>query len=126
MNSIRIFYDGGSRSNRAKPEGDILDIIFSFSEPENRTGFELNENIVIFTEKKISRALGITFISYSRLLIKDSIILDFLNNFPLEEQKRLLKILYSEPVKYFLKVIIPLTNQVTIESPSLKELIKAA
>ena len=49
MNSIRIFYDGGSRSNRAKPEGDILDIIFSFSEPENRTGFELNENIVIFT-----------------------------------------------------------------------------
>jgi len=40
MNSIRIFYDA---------EGDILDIIFSFSEPENRTGFELNENIVIFT-----------------------------------------------------------------------------
>ncbi len=117
MDSIRIFYDA---------EGDILDIIFSFSEPENRTGFELNENIVIFTDKEINRALGMTFISYSRLLIKDSVKLDFLTSFPLEEQKRLLKIISSEPVKHFLRVIIPLTNQVAIESPSLKELIKAA
>ena len=117
MNSIRIFYDA---------EGDILDIIFSFSESENRTGFELNENIVIFTDKEISRALGMTFISYSRLLILDSVKLDFLKNFPKEEQKRLLKIISSEPVKHFLRVIIPLTNQVAIESPSLKELIKAA
>ena len=117
MASIRIFYDA---------EGDILDIIFSFSEPENRTGFELNENIVIFTDKEISRALGMTFISYSRLLIKDSIILDFLNNFPKEEQNRLLKIISSFPVKHFLRVITPIINQVAIESPSLKELIKAA
>lgn len=117
MDSIRIFYDA---------EGDILDIIFSFSEPENRTGFELNENIVIFTDKEISRALGMTFISYSRLLIKDIVKLEFLNNFPKEEQKRLLKIISSFPVKHFLRVIIPLTNQVTIEGPSLKELIKAA
>ena len=117
MDSIRIFYDA---------EGDILDIIFSFSEPENRTGFELNENIVIFTDKEISRASGITFISYSRLLIKYSIILDFLNYFPKEEQKRLLKIISSFPVKHFLRVTIPITNQVAIESPSLKELIKAA
>ena len=117
MNSIRLFYDA---------EGDILDIIFSFSEPENRTGFELNENIVIFTDKEISRVLGMTFISYSRLLIQDSVKLDFLNHFPKEEQERLLKVISSFPVKHFLTVIIPLTNQVTIEGPSLKELIKAA
>ena len=67
-----------------------------------------------------------TFISYSRLLIKDIVKLDFLNNFPKEEQKRLLKIISSFPVKHFLRVIIPLSLQVTIEGPSLKELIKAA
>ena len=117
MDSIRISYDA---------EGDILDIIFSVSEPENRTGFELNDNIVIFTDKEISRALGMTFISYSRLLRADNMTLDLLNTFPQEEQKRLLKIIASEPVKHFLRLRIPLTNQVAIESPSLKSLIKAA
>lgn len=117
MNSIRIFYD---------EEGDILDIIFSSGESENRTGFELNENIVIFTDKEISRALGMMFISYSRLLTLDRVKLDFLTNFPVKEQKRLLKIISSEPVKHFLRLITPLTDEITIESPSLKELIKAA
>ena len=117
MSLIRFCYDA---------EGDILDITFGAGKPNQREGFELNDNIVLFVDRETDRALGIMFISYSKLVMRKYTVLDLLARMPLKQQHRLVKIIESELVKPFLTLIVPQKHEVKIGNPNVNELIAVA
>jgi hypothetical protein len=117
MSLIRFCYDA---------EGDILDITFGIGEPNQREGFELNDNIVIFVAQGTDCPLGLMFISYSKLLLQKSLALDGLATMPLPQQHRLLKVLGSELVEPFLRVVSSTEPAVQVRNPNVNELVAVA
>ncbi|MBI1926684.1 hypothetical protein HYR99_20885 [Candidatus Poribacteria bacterium] len=117
MSLIRFCYD---------TEGDILDITFGFGQPNQREGFELNDNIVLFVEKETDRPLGLMFISYSKLLEQKSLLLDYLAAMPQEQQHRLMKVLKHELLSPFLTLIEPVNREVRIGNPHVNEMAAVA
>ena len=117
MSLIRFCYD---------TEGDILDITFDTGKPNQREGFELNDNIVLFVDRETDRPLGLMFISYSKLLLQKSSFLDHLDTMPLPQQHRLMKSLGSELLTPFLMLVSPTTHEVQIGNPSVNELLAVA
>jgi uncharacterized protein YuzE len=92
MSDIKIKYDS---------EGDILDVIFSFGVPEKRTTIELNDNFIISLDTEFKKALGLTLISYSKLLKKQQKL--NLSMLPEDKKNKLLKILLIPPISLFLE-----------------------
>ena len=117
MSLIRFCYDA---------EGDILDITFGIGKPNQREGFELNDNIVIFVDRETDCPLGLMFISYSKLLLQKSWFLDYLTEMPVAQQHRLMKILASDLLKPFLTVVSSAHPEVKIGNPNVNELMAVA
>jgi len=123
MSLIRFCYD---------TEGDILDITFDFGKPNQREGFELNDNIVLFVDRETDRPLGLMFISYSKLLQK-IMSLDYLDTMPPAQQHRLMKILGTDLLKPFLTLVSPrwigagsAKPEVRVGNPNVNELVAVA
>lgn len=116
MSLIRFCYD---------TEGDILDITFDFGKPNQREGFELNDNIVLFADRETDRPLGLMFISYSKLLQK-LVSLDRLDTMPSAQQHRLMKILGADLLKPFLTLVSPTKLEVRVGNPNVNELVAVA
>lgn len=116
MSLIRFCYD---------TEGDILDITFDFGKPNQREGFELNDNIVLFVDRETDRPLGLMFISYSKLIQK-LMSLDYLDTMPPAQQHRLMKILGADLLKPFLTLVSPAKPEVRVGNPNVNELVAVA
>ena len=117
MSLIRFCYD---------TEGDILNITFGFGKPNQREGFELNDNVVLFVDKENDCPLGLMFISYSKLLKQQSLPLDYLAAMPQEQQGRLIKVLKHELLNPFLTLIEPVNREVRIGNPHVNEMVALA
>jgi hypothetical protein len=111
MSGIKINYDS---------EGDILDVIFSISTPKKRTAIELNANIILSMDTGFTKAIGLTVLSYSKLLQK-RIKLD-LDQLPCDRRKKLLKLLLKSPINLILDVR---NDMLRIHATHLEELIAA-
>lgn len=109
------------------PDGDMLSVTFGEIGRKGQ-GFELNDHIYIRIDRENHQPLGLTFLSYSKLVKLGEISLSFWNDFPLEVKQNLLHILKSYPVNLFLSLkkdsvdIIPIGS---FPDTSIKNLIAA-
>ena len=72
------------------PDGDMLSVTFGEIGHKGQ-GFELNDHIYIRIDRESQQPLGLTFLSYSKLIKLGDISLSFWNDFPQEVKQILLK-----------------------------------
>lgn len=85
------------------PDGDMLSVTFGEIGRKGQ-GFELNDHIYIRVDKETHQPLGLTLLSYSKLIKVGEISLSFWNDFSFEAKKLLLNILQSYPINLFLSL----------------------
>ena len=117
------------------PEGDMLSITFGAPGRKGR-GYELSEHIYIRIDLSTHEPLGLTILSYSKLLTLKEISLSFWCELTLKEQEMMRAILNNEPVNRFLHLkemsslseakdmTIPVPVS-TFQNPSLQEIVAA-
>lgn len=106
------------------PEGDMLSITFG---PKGRKGkgYELSEHIYVRVDSSTYEPLGLTILSYSRLLALGEFPLSFWDELTPEEQETMRTILSNEPLSRFLNlkdITIPIPVS-TFHNPSLQEIV---
>ncbi len=85
------------------PDGDLLSVTFG-KIGRKGNGFELNENIYIRIDLKTQEPLGLTFMSYSKLIKLHEISLSYWNDLSNQMQQILSSILEGHPVNLFLNL----------------------
>ena len=106
------------------PEGDMLSITFGAPGRKGR-GYGLSEHIYIRIDLSTDEPLGLTILSYSKLLVLGEVSLSFWGKLTPEEQKIMRTILTNEPVNRFLYLkerIIPIPVG-AFQNPSLQEIV---
>ena len=106
------------------PEGDMLSITFGAPGRKGR-GYELSEHIYIRVDLSTHEPLGLTILSYSKLLALDEISLSFWGDLTPKEQEMMRAVLTNGPVNRFLhfkKMAIPVPVS-TFQNPSLQEIV---
>jgi len=93
MRSFRMVYDA---------EGDIFDVDFRLAEAGAEKGYELSDNVTIWTDAKLSRVNRIMFLSYAKLLERHTVKLTFLKKLPLTQRNKIQRALEQDSVKRFL------------------------
>ncbi|MBC8230957.1 hypothetical protein H8E77_15505 [bacterium] len=83
------------------PEGDMLSITFG-TKGRKGQGYELSEHIYIRVDLSTHEPLGLTFLSYSKLLTLGEISLSFWDELIPKEQEMMRAIFSNEPVNRFL------------------------
>jgi len=109
------------------PEGDMLSVTFGTIGRKGR-GFELNENIYIRIDPETRDPLGLTLLSYSKLIKMKKLSLSFWNELSEEMQHILFSILKRYPVNMFLNVkkdVIDIQPVSSFPNTPLQELIAA-
>jgi hypothetical protein len=117
MNSFRLFYDA---------EGDIFEVDFRLAGEKPERGYELSDNVVVWTDAKINKVHRILFLSYSRLLERSVVTLGFLKGFPTFERSRIQRALERNLVKQFLLCRDKETCRYSLAEPDWKKMLKAA
>lgn len=115
MKSIRFSYDA---------EGDILEATFSLGEVGQRTGVELSDHIVVFTDHDLSRVTGLTLLSYSKLLLLPQVVLDGLSSLPEDKAEKLFGLLQTAPLGNFLQVVDRKRLVCKVLNPKVQELVE--
>jgi len=108
------------------PEGDMLSMTFGAKGRKGR-GYELSTHIYIRIDLSTREPLGLTILSYSKLLTLGEISLSFWDELQPKEQEMMRTILSNEPVNRFLKLkdmTIPMPVS-TFQNPSLQEIVAA-
>jgi len=108
------------------PEGDMLSITFGAKGRKGR-GYELNDYIYIRIDPSTYELLGLTILSYSKLLKLGEMPLLLWDSLKSEEQEIIRGILKSSPVNHFLSlrddtVSIPVS---IFQNPSIREIVAA-
>jgi hypothetical protein len=85
------------------PDGDMLSVTFGEIGRIGQ-GFELNDHIYIRVDKETNQPLGLTLLSYSKLIKLGEISLSFWNELSSEAKRILTTILQSYPVNLFLSL----------------------
>lgn len=109
------------------PDGDMLSVTFGTIGRKGQ-GFELNDYIYIRVDPKTHEPLGLTLLSYSKLIKLNEIPLDYWYELAQEIQQILSSILLSYPVNLFMhlkKEAINVLPVSTFPDTSLKQLIAA-
>lgn len=106
------------------PDGDMLSITFG---PKGRKGkgYELSEHIYIRIDTSTYEPLGLTILSYSKLLTLDEFPLSFWNQLTPEDQDMMRSLFSREPLSRFLN-LKDITEPVPVSSfhnPSLQEIV---
>jgi hypothetical protein len=89
-------------------ESDILSVTFSETENQNHVGLELSDNIVFYYNPETKLPLKLVLLSYRAMLqasAKAPILLDGLNQAPIEVQTTIAVLLKSKPVSAFVQII---------------------
>lgn len=108
------------------PQGDMLSITFGPPGCQGR-GYELSEHIYLRINPSTHEPLGLTILSYFKLVALGSVSLSFWGKLTPEEQKIIRTILGRKPVNRFLYLkdaTIPVPVG-TFQNPSLQEIIAA-
>lgn len=109
------------------PEGDMLSITFGVPGRKGR-GYELSEHIYIRIDLSTHEPLGLTILSYTKLLTLGEIALSFWNKLTPREQEMMRAILSNKPMNYFLHLKEDMTIPApmsTLHNPSLQEIVAA-
>ncbi len=96
------------------PEGDMLSITFGVPDRKGR-GYELSEHIYIRIDLSTHEPLGLTILSYTKLLTLGEISFSFWGELTPKEQEMMRAILSNEPVNWFLHlenmtIPVPVSN----------------
>ena len=108
------------------PEGDMLSITFGAPDRKGR-GYELSEHIYLRIDLSTHEPLGLTVLSYSKLLKLGERSLSFWGELTPKEQEMMRAILSNEPVNRFLhfkNMAIPMPVS-AFQNPSLQEIVAA-
>lgn len=108
------------------PEGDILSITFGTKGRKGK-GYELSDYIYIRIDPSTHEPLGLTILSYSKLITLGDIPLSFWIELTPSEQEIMRTVLCSKPINQFLylkDVTIPIPVG-TFQNPSLQEIVAA-
>lgn len=106
------------------PEGDMLSITFGAPGRKGR-GYELSEHIYIRIHPSTQEPLGLTILSYSKLLALGEISLSFWDDLTPEEREMMRSIFSHEPINRFLylkDMTIPVPVS-AFQNPSLQEIV---
>ena len=117
MHSFRMIYDA---------EGDIFEVDFRLAGQEPENGYELNDNVTIWTDARITRVYRILFLSYSRLLERSTVTLNFLKKLPHSQREKIQRALEQAPVNQFLTCRDKEKNRYILTGPDVKAMVKAA
>ena len=117
MNSFRMIYDA---------EGDIFEVDFQLAEEKPERGYELSDNVIIWTDANINKVYRILFISYSRLLKRSVITLGGLRKFPVSQREKIQRAIEKSPIKQFLMCRDKKKCRYSLTEPDVKVMVKAA
>ena len=117
MNSFRLFYDA---------EGDIFEADFRLAGEKPAIGYELSDNVIIWTDAKTNQVHRILFISYTRLLGQPSVVLGFLKKFPAPQREKIQRAIERGPIRQFLRCRDKEKCQYHLLEPDLRGMVKAA
>lgn len=117
MNSFHMIYDA---------EGDIFEVDFRLAGERPERGYELNDNVVIWSDAGIGKIHRILFISYSKLLERSAVTLTRLKKFPASQRERIQRALDQSPIKQFLVCLDREKCHYVLTEPDLKGMVKAA
>jgi hypothetical protein len=95
MTDIRISYDHQS---------DMLEVLFEKPIAGERA-FELSFDIILFVNPHTGRPINLTILDYKRLLQMDKIPLENLKKMSLSQQRKIRRLITSEPLSNFLELI---------------------
>ena len=106
------------------PDGDMLSITFG-SKGRKGKGYELSEHVYIRVDTSTYEPLGLTILSYSKLLTLDESPLSFWNQLTPEDQDMMKLLLSREPLSRFLnlKDIAEPVPVSSFHNPSLQEIV---
>ena len=107
---MKIFYD---------EEGDILEVQFKLGKAENRTGIGLTDHITIFCDQAFQQAIGLTALSYSKLLALPETPMNELLQAPLLVQRGVKHLLTKAPLNRFLCIV---NDKIKLEDVHISEL----
>ncbi len=88
-------------------EGDILSVSFIDSKNQKHTGVELSDNIILYYNPETRDPVELIFLSYRSLLqasLKTPLILEGLENYPIEIKESVLHLLQNPPLTNFLQL----------------------
>lgn len=101
---------------------DVLEATFeTFDDTFSRT-IPLNENIVLYTDLGFSSGWGITFYDYTQLLQVSETHLDNLSQISEADRNKILRVLSSPPISYFLQILSADSLRALVKAPTLTEL----
>lgn len=108
------------------PEGDMLSITFGETGRKGQ-GYELSEHIYLRIDLSTHEPLGLTILSYSKLLRLGEISLSFWDDLLPKEQEMMQTILRNEPVNRFLYLRETRIKEKmgSFQNPSLQEIVAA-
>jgi hypothetical protein len=118
MKSFRMVYDA---------EGDIFDVDFRLAAEETAAqGCEVSDNVTIWTDAKLTRVHRLMFISYSKLLERQTVKLSFLKKLPAIQRNKIQRALEQDPVKRFLICRDKEKYLYSLVGPDVGSMVKAA
>ena len=93
---MKIYYDS---------EGDLLEVQFGTGVKDKRTGIGLTDQITLFCDSTIEKALGFTVTAYSKLLLMPKQSLNELNRTPKDVKTKVISLLKKPQINQFIHVI---------------------
>lgn len=91
-------------------EGDILSVSFTESKRRRHTGIELSDNIILYYNPEAREPVELIFLSYRSLLkasFEKPLVLEGLENTPIQVKETILYLLQRPPVSNFLQLTEP-------------------
>jgi len=107
-------------------EGDIFDVDFRLADAGAEKGYELSDNVTIWTDAKLSRVNRIMFLSYAKLLERHAVKLTFLKKLPLTQRNKIQRALGQDSVKRFLICRDKEKYSYSLVDPDLGAMVQAA
>lgn len=95
MTEIRIFYDH---------ESDMLEVLFE-KPIVGEKALELGFDIILFVNPHTGKPINLTILDYKRLLQMDKVPLENLKKMPTSQQRKIRKLISSEPLSNFLELV---------------------
>lgn len=104
-------------------EEDVLEVTFALFDEHFARAIALNDNLLLHTDSNVTTAWGLTLYSYGQLLQVSETHLDNLREFPEDGLRRVLRVIATPPVSYFLELLDPDGLRALVKAPNLQAML---
>lgn len=102
---------------------DVLEVTFALFDENFSRAIALNDNILLYTDMSVTTAWGITLYSYVRLLQVSETHLDGLRQFEAADVRKVLAVIGSPPLSFFMEILDPDELRALVKAPGLQDLL---